>query len=107
MTILRDYKKTINERVQSDSDFAIALLDEAVTLFLNGEPKTARLILRDLVKATVGFQTLAKETAKPSKSLDRMLSAQGNPTMDNLTKIFKSLREKLNVNINVQTVLCR
>jgi hypothetical protein len=69
MQITRDYKETINERVQSDSDFAIALLDEAVTLFLNGEPDTARLILRDLINASLGFQTLAKETAKPSKSL--------------------------------------
>jgi DNA-binding phage protein len=106
MQITRDYKETINERVQSDSDFAIALLDEAVTLFLNGEPDTARLILRDLINASLGFQTLAKETAKPSKSLHRMLSAKGNPTMDNLTRIFKVLREKLNVTIKVQTVIC-
>ena len=106
MSITRDYRETINERVQSDSEFAIALLDEAVTLFLNGEPGTARLILKDLVNATVGFETLAKETDKPSKSLHRMLSAKGNPTMDNLTTIFKVLREKLNVSIKVQTVIC-
>ena len=29
-----------------------ALLDEAVTLFFNGEPDTSKLILRDLVNAT-------------------------------------------------------
>ena len=51
MPITRDYKESINERVQSDSDFAIALLDEAITLFMNGEPNMARLILRDLVNA--------------------------------------------------------
>jgi len=28
-------------------------------LFLNGEPETARLILRDLVNATMGFEQLA------------------------------------------------
>jgi DNA-binding phage protein len=69
-----------------------------------GEPDTARLILRDLVNATVGFETLAKATAKQSKSLHRMLSAKGNPTMDNLTTIFSVLRQKLDVDIEVHAV---
>ena len=99
MPITRDVKETINERVKNDSEFAVALLDEAMSLFLNGEPDVARVILRDLVNATVGFETLANETAKPSKSLHRMLSAKGNPTMDNLTTILKVLRQKFNVNI--------
>src|SRR4051794_32999371 len=80
----RDFKQTVAERVQRDPAFAKALLDEAATLFLNGEPDTARLILRDLVNATVGFEELATETSKPAKSLHRMLSAKGNPSMDNL-----------------------
>lgn len=106
MTLTRDFKETINERAQRDSVFAVALLDEAISLFLNGEPDTARLILRDLINATVGFEELAIKTAKPSKSLHRMLSAKGNPTMDNLTAILNVLRKTLHVNINVQTVSC-
>ena len=50
------------------------MLDEAVTLFFNGEPDTAKLILRDLVNATVGFESLAQDIHKPAKSLHRMLS---------------------------------
>ena len=108
MALTRDFKETVNARVQRDPEFAIALLDEAVSLFLNGEPETARLILRDLVNATVGFEELAIETSRPSKSLHRMLSAKGNPTMDNLTAIFNVLRKKLNVEIKVHTtVACR
>jgi len=49
MALTRDFKETIHARVQSDPAFATALLDEAAYLLLNGEPKTARLILRDLV----------------------------------------------------------
>lgn len=105
MTLTRDCKVTVNARVQRDSEFAIALLDEAISLLLNGEPDTARLILRDIVNATVGFEQLAIETSKPSKSLHRMLSAKGNPTMDNLTAIFKVLRERLNVDIKVQATV--
>ncbi len=105
MELTRDFKETVNARVQRDSEFVIALLDEAISLFLNGEPETARLILRDIVNATVGFEQLAIETSKPSKSLHRMLSAKGNPTMDNLTAIFNVLRKRLNVDIHVQTTV--
>ncbi len=68
MTLTRDFKETVNARVQRDPEFATVLLNEAVCLFLNGEPETARLILRDIVNATVGFEELANQTFRPSKS---------------------------------------
>ena len=104
--ITRDYKETVGSRLRQDPAFAAALLDEAVSLFLNGEPVTARLVLRDLVNATIGFEKLALETDKPSKSLHRMLSAGGNPTMNHLTSIISILRQNLNVDIEVHTVPC-
>jgi len=104
MALTRDFKETVVGRVRRDPKFAKALLDEAATLFLNGEPETARLILRDLVNATVGFEGLAHQTSMPSKSLHRMLSERGNPSMDNLAAIFEAVRSKLKVEITVQTV---
>jgi DNA-binding phage protein len=104
MALTRNFKDTVVERVQSDTSFAQALLDEAATLFLNGEPETARLILRDLVNATMGFEQLAALTAKPSKSLHRMLSPKGNPSMDNLAAIFRAVRERLQVNLSAHSV---
>jgi DNA-binding phage protein len=104
MALTRDFKQTVVERVQRDPEFAGVMLDEAATLFLNGKPEMARIVLRDLVKATVGFEELAMETAKPSKSLHRMLSARGNPSMDNLAAIFGAVRRKLKVGIEVRTV---
>ena len=104
MVVTRNVSDTIQERIQSDEDFATALLNEAISLFLSGESDMARLVLRDLVNATVGFEELAIEVDKPSKSLHRMLSARGNPTMDNLTKIFSVLQRKLNVDIEVHAV---
>jgi hypothetical protein len=72
-------------RVQADEAFAKALLDEAATLFRNGEPETAQLILRDLVNATIGFEQLATLTAKPS--------------MDNLAASFRAVGKRLHVNV--------
>lgn len=104
MALTREFKRTVVERVQRDPEFARALLDEAATLFLNGETDTARLVLRDLVNATVGFEALAAETAKPAKSLHRMLSKNGNPTMDNLAAILSIVRKKLGVALQARTV---
>jgi len=104
MTLTRDFKQTVVERVQRDPAFAKALLDEAATLFLSGEPDTARLILRDLVNATVGFEQLALLTQKPSKSLHRMLSQKGNPSMDNLAAIFDAVCGWLKVSFDVRVV---
>lgn len=104
MALTRDFKETISTRVQKDPRFARAMLDEAVTLFLNGEPETARLILRDLVNATVGFEALAAVTGKPSKSLHRMLSRTGNPGMDNLAVVFVAVQQWLHVQLKVKAV---
>jgi DNA-binding phage protein len=104
MALTRDFKHTIIQRVQRDPAFAKAMLDEAATLFLNGEPDTARVILRDLVNATVGFEQLAISTEKNSKSLHRMLSPTGNPSMDNLAAIFSAVGKSLNVDLQVSAV---
>ena len=104
MALTRNFKETVLERVHRDEAFATALLDEAATLFLNGETETARLVLRDLVNATIGFEQLAEVTEKPSKSLHRMLSPKGNPSMDNLASIFCAVREKLNVTLEAHSV---
>jgi len=104
MALTRDFKHTVVERVQRDPEFAKALLDEAAILFLNGEPQTARIILRDLVNATVGFEELSSVTEKPSKSLQRMLSPRGNPSMDNLSAIFEAVRHWLKVAFEVHTI---
>ena len=104
MALTRDFKQTVIERIEREPAFAQALLEEAATLFLNGEPETARLILRDLVNATLGFEQLATLTSKPSKSLHRMLSPHGNPSMDNLAAIIDAIRVSLKVNFEARSV---
>jgi DNA-binding phage protein len=99
MALTRDFKDTVVARVERDPAYAQALLDEALTLFLDGDPETAKLILRDLVNATLGFEGLSAEIGKPSKSLHRMLSKNGNPTMENLSAILVAIKRALHVDI--------
>ena len=101
MALTRDFKQTVAERAQRDPAFAQALFDEALTLMLTGEPEAARLMLRDLINSTVGFEALAERTDKPAKSLHRMFSAQGNPSMDNLTAVVRALRDDMRLSVVV------
>lgn len=104
MTLTRDFKDTIMERMQRDPEFAKAMLDEAAVLFLGDEPEVARAVLRDLVNATVGFERLATTIDGNSKSLHRMLSPGGNPGMDNLASIFGAVSRQLRVDLRVRAV---
>lgn len=89
-------------RVAYDPAFAQALLDEAIVLFVNGEPESAKLILRDLVNATLVFEALAEEIHKPAKHLHRILSRSGNPTMNNISAVFAAIKRALKVEVHMQ-----
>ncbi len=80
MALTRDFKETVAARVQSDPAFAQALLDEAITLFVNGEPESA-------------------------KSLHRMLSRSGNPTMSNISAVFAAIKRALKVGVHTQIMM--
>jgi len=60
--------------------------EEASALILNGAPETARLMLRDFMNATMGFEQTATPTAKLGKHLHRMLSPTRSSRPANLAE---------------------
>lgn len=103
MTALtRDFREPVQARVAGDVTYRHALLAEAVNELLAGELQVGKSVLRDYVNATIGFEALAAELGKPSKSLQRMLGASGNPTAENLIAILKVLQERELVQIKVK-----
>ena len=104
MALTRKFKESFTARIKKDPSFAEAMLTEAISLFIDGEPETAKLILRDLVNATIGFEHLAEATQKPTKSLHRMLSSSGNPTMSNISSIFAATKQSLNLEVRTKAV---
>ena len=95
MALTRSYKETILAELQNDPEFRKATFEEAVTALLAGEQAEALSMLRDLVHASVTFKRLAEETGLPEKSLHRMLSERGNPTMQNIGKILQAIQNDL------------
>ena len=101
MALTRDFKETIRARVQRDPGFREALLREGIENFLSGDVETGKIILRDFINATVGFEKLAKATGTPSKSLMRMFGARGNPRATNLFAVIAKLQRMSGVRLAV------
>lgn len=101
MAITRAFKETIQGRVRRDPAFRQALFIEGVQSLMSGDIDTGKLILRDYIKATGGFEQLGAETEIPPKSLMRMFSDRGNPTARHLFEVIAQLqrRDKLPLEI--------
>jgi DNA-binding phage protein len=102
----RSLSKIRKERPFRDPFHPAALLEHALHLHYNCDDeedvKSARMIFRDLVRMTLGFEELARRTKINSKSLHRMLSKTGNPTSRNMATIICCLRKTLKLSITVE-----
>ena len=72
MARTKSFKELVQSEVKADRKFAEALLREGVDAMLAGDVETGKTILRDTIKARVGFEKLGKATDTPPKSLIRM-----------------------------------
>jgi len=54
------------------------LLCEGIDTMLTGDIETGKAILRDYIKATVGFEKLGEATDAPSKKLIHMFGPNSN-----------------------------
>lgn len=102
MPLTRDFKETIQARAGRDPRFRAALLKEALDCLLSGDVDTGKIVLRDYINATVGFEELAAATNKSAKSLMRMLGPGGNPQARNLFDIVAYLQEREGVRLEVR-----
>ncbi len=93
MPLTRNFKETIKARADRDPEFRKALYQEALESFLEGDAETGKVMLRDYVNATIGFEALEQRTGTPSKSLMRMLSPSGNPGLNSLMPVFRVINE--------------
>ena len=97
----RSFKDLVQRHVKTDKKFAEALLREGVDAMLSGDVDTGKTILRDYIKATVGFEKLGRATGAPPKSLIRMFGPRGNPQARNLFSVIGYLQKRAGVRLHV------
>lgn len=102
MALTKEFKDTVKARVERDVEFRLALLREAMDCLLEGDVPAGKLLLRDYINATVGFEALAGRVKTPPKSLHRMFGPNGNPRADNLFRILAVLQRAEHVGARVQ-----
>lgn len=93
MPLTREFKETVQARLQSDRRYRKELLREGVECLLAGDLDTGKAILRDYINATIGFDELSRRTKRPAKSLMRMLGPSGNPQARNLLEVINHLQK--------------
>jgi hypothetical protein len=106
MALTKVFRETVYNRAQRDGAFRKALLTEAVNAYLSGDEVTGKTILRDVINATIGFERLAADLQKPSKSLHRMLGPRGSPTTGNFFAILQVLQKRVGVKLTVKAAWC-
>jgi hypothetical protein len=101
MTRTKSFKDLVQGHIKRDKKFAEALLREGVDAMLSGDVDTGKTILRDYIKATVGFEKLGEATDTPPKSLIRMFGPRGNPQAKNLFSVIGYLQKRARVRLRV------
>jgi DNA-binding phage protein len=101
MALTRNFKETVQARVLADRSFREALLREAIDTMLAGDIDVGKAILRDYIKATVGFEKLGAATGTSAKSLMRMFGPNGNPQARNLFTVIGQLQKQEGMKLHV------
>jgi DNA-binding phage protein len=102
MPLSRDFKQTIRARAERDPEFRLAMLQSALSALDVGEAFDAKVLLRDFINATVGFTALGEATGRNPKSLMRMFSPAGNPSLDMLSDVLRELARREGYTIRVE-----
>ena len=99
--VTRSFNTLVQRRVARDAAFGEALLREGIDTMLAGDVETGKAILRDYIKATVGFEKLGEAMDTPAKSLIRMFGPRGNPQARNLFGIIVYLQKQAGIELHV------
>jgi hypothetical protein len=104
MPLTRDFRETVKNRAERDAKFRNGLLAEALEAVVRGELDVAKILLRDYIHATEGFESVGNAIDKSPKSLMRMLGPKGNPNAKNLFGVTRYLQKNAGVTFRLTTV---
>ncbi|MGE3280007.1 MAG: transcriptional regulator [Alphaproteobacteria bacterium] len=101
MALTRSFRDLVHRQVAEDPTYAEALLREGIDTMLAGDVDTGKAILRDYIKATIGFEKLGEATGTQPKSLIRMFGPRGNPQARNLFNVIGYLQKRAGLQLHV------
>lgn len=90
-----DYQKGLLERLRKP-EYAAAYLDAAIE---DGDRAVFLVAVRNVIEAQGGMTKISRETGLNRENLYRALSENGNPELNSLEKLLKSLGLRLSVEV--------
>ena len=102
MALTRDFRETVQARARRDPEFRQALLQEGIECLLAGDVDAGKIVLRDYINATIGFEELGARTARQPKGLMRMFGPSGNPQARNLFQVIACLQDHEGIQLEVK-----
>jgi hypothetical protein len=89
----RPFSESIKEDLIQSAEFRRAFLGEGVSCLISGDVETGKIVLREYINGTIGFQALGEALGRSPKSLMRMLGPQGNPQARNVFQMIAYLQK--------------
>jgi hypothetical protein len=102
MGMTKSFRELVQRRAAAEPAYAEGLLREGIDAMLSGDVDAGKSVLRDYIKATVGFEKLSEATGAPPKSLIRMFGPRGNPQARNLFSVIGYLQRQAGVEFHVE-----
>jgi hypothetical protein len=101
MASSRSFSALVRRHAGREPAFGAALLREGIGTMLAGDIDAGLAILRNYIKATIGFEKLGKATGTPPKSLICMFGPRANPQARNLFKVIGYLQKRAGLQLHV------
>jgi len=96
-------KDALQKKIAAKPHLIKGMLAEASQGLLDGEIGIFKSKIRESVNGTIGWQELAESTGLNDKSLIRMFSEEGNPSIINCTAVLCTLRDYSGVSLTVKS----
>ena len=104
MPLTRDFRETVQERARREPEFREMLLTSGVQCLLNGEVNVAKVVLRDYIETTMGYEKLGKLTGTTPESLACMFGKKGTASASDLLKVISCIQQHEGIQLEVNVV---
>ncbi len=99
-----DFREIVQERALREPEFREMLFTSGVQCLLDGEINVAKVVLRDYIETTMGYEKLGKLIDAPAGSLVCMFGKDGTPSAGDLLEVVCSIQRHEGVRLEVHAV---
>ena len=93
MPLTRSFDETVKEWAQSDSEYRKTMLPDTIGLLLGGEIGVGKILLRQTIYATIGYEKLAALMGKTPDDIKRMCHPDYDTSVNDLFEIIKHVQQ--------------